>query len=117
MAESGIDAAAVEALIAARKEARARKDWAESDRIRDALTELGVSVKDNKDGTTTWDGIAVRVGTLNPPPLCGGGFASEPPTPGSEPLLDQRLGFRPRGAAADRVAERRQHLGGVGGPR
>ncbi|RVU13808.1 cysteine--tRNA ligase [Methylobacterium oryzihabitans] len=57
VAASGIDAAAVEALIAARKEARARKDWAESDRIRDTLTALGVSVKDNKDGTTTWTAL------------------------------------------------------------
>ncbi|WP_298961011.1 cysteine--tRNA ligase [uncultured Methylobacterium sp.] len=57
VAESGIDAAAVEALIAARKEARSRRDWAESDRIRDALTALGVSVKDNKDGTTTWTAL------------------------------------------------------------
>ncbi|MEH3145056.1 MAG: cysteine--tRNA ligase [Methylobacterium frigidaeris] len=57
VAASGIDAAAVEALIADRKEARARKDWAESDRIRDALTALGVSVKDNKDGTTTWTAL------------------------------------------------------------
>ncbi|KMO30106.1 cysteine--tRNA ligase [Methylobacterium aquaticum] len=54
VAASGVDAAAVEALIVARKEARARKDWAESDRIRGALTALGVTVKDNKDGTTTW---------------------------------------------------------------
>ncbi|TNC16024.1 cysteine--tRNA ligase [Methylobacterium terricola] len=54
VAASGVDAAAVEALIAERKDARARKDWAESDRIRGALTALGVTVKDNKDGTTTW---------------------------------------------------------------
>ncbi len=54
VAASGVDAAAVERLIAERKDARARKDWAESDRIRGALTALGVTVKDNKDGTTTW---------------------------------------------------------------
>ena len=51
---AGIDVARVEALIAERKAARAAKDWAASDRVRDALTALGVSVKDNKDGTTTW---------------------------------------------------------------
>jgi cysteinyl-tRNA synthetase len=45
----------VEALIIARKEARAAKNWAESDRIRDELAALGVVVKDNKDGTTTWE--------------------------------------------------------------
>lgn len=54
VAAAGIDVARVEALIAERKAARAAKDWAASDRVRDALTALGVSVKDNKDGTTTW---------------------------------------------------------------
>ncbi|WP_407518733.1 cysteine--tRNA ligase [Methylobacterium oryzisoli] len=51
---AGVDAAAVEGLIAERKAARARKDWAESDRIRDILAALNVTLKDNKDGTTTW---------------------------------------------------------------
>ena len=54
-ASLGVDAAHVEALIAARKEARAAKNWAESDRIRDELAALNVVVKDNKDGTTTWE--------------------------------------------------------------
>ncbi|MBZ6076488.1 cysteine--tRNA ligase [Microvirga puerhi] len=54
-ASLAIDAGAVEALIAARKEARAAKNWAESDRIRDALAAMNVVVKDNKDGTTTWE--------------------------------------------------------------
>ena len=47
--------ARVEPLIAARKAARAHKNWAESDRIRDELLALGVALKDNKDGTTTWE--------------------------------------------------------------
>jgi cysteinyl-tRNA synthetase len=47
--------ARVEPLIAARKAARADKNWAESDRIRDELLGLGVALKDNKDGTTTWE--------------------------------------------------------------
>ena len=34
---------------------RARKNWAESDRLRDQLAQLGVAIKDNKDGTTTWE--------------------------------------------------------------
>jgi len=51
---AGIDVARVEVLIAERKAARTAKDWAASDRVRDALTAMGVSVKDNKDGTTTW---------------------------------------------------------------
>ncbi|MWV25700.1 cysteine--tRNA ligase [Methylobacterium sp. 2A] len=54
VAASGIDVAAVEALIADRRAARAAKDWAASDRARDALAAMGVAVKDNKDGTTTW---------------------------------------------------------------
>jgi cysteinyl-tRNA synthetase len=35
--------------------ARAEKNWKESDRIRDELDALGVTIKDNKDGTTTWE--------------------------------------------------------------
>ena len=36
--------------------ARARlQNWAESDRIRDELAAMGVALKDNKDGTTTWE--------------------------------------------------------------
>lgn len=44
----------VSALIEARKTARAQKNWADSDRIRDALDEMGVALKDSKDGATTW---------------------------------------------------------------
>ena len=51
---SGLDVAHVEALIAERRTARTAKDWAASDRIRDELAAMGVAVKDNKDGTTTW---------------------------------------------------------------
>jgi len=54
-ASLAVDPAEVERLIAARKEARAAKNWAESDRIRDELAALNVVVKDNKDGTTTWE--------------------------------------------------------------
>ena len=32
-----------------------RKNWAESDRIRDELAAMGIALKDNKDGTTTWE--------------------------------------------------------------
>jgi cysteinyl-tRNA synthetase len=38
------------ALLAARQAARERKDFAESDRIRDALTAAGVVVEDTADG-------------------------------------------------------------------
>src|SRR5438105_7165634 len=39
-------------LLAARDAARARRDWAESDRLRDSLDELGVEVSDTREGTT-----------------------------------------------------------------
>jgi cysteinyl-tRNA synthetase len=51
----GIDAAQVEALIANRLAARAAKNWAESDRIRDELAAMKIVLKDNKDGTTSWE--------------------------------------------------------------
>jgi len=41
---------AVEALLAARAEARANKNWAESDRLRDEITKLGYILKDTKQG-------------------------------------------------------------------
>jgi cysteinyl-tRNA synthetase len=51
---SGIDAGKVEGLISARTAARARKDFKESDRIRDELAAMGVAIKDSKEGTT-WE--------------------------------------------------------------
>ena len=45
----------VETMISSRLAARAAKDWKESDRIRDELAALGVTIKDNKDGTTSWE--------------------------------------------------------------
>ena len=46
----------VEALIAARIQARTDKDWAAADRIRDEIAELGVMIKDGAEGTT-WSRI------------------------------------------------------------
>lgn len=40
----------IERLVAARTAARAAKDWAEADRLRGRLTELGVTVTDTADG-------------------------------------------------------------------
>jgi cysteinyl-tRNA synthetase len=37
-------------LLDMRQEAKARKEWGVSDRIRDRLSELGITVKDRKDG-------------------------------------------------------------------
>jgi cysteinyl-tRNA synthetase len=51
---SGVDATEIEGLISERTAARARKDFRESDRIRDELAAMGVVIKDSKDGTT-WE--------------------------------------------------------------
>jgi cysteinyl-tRNA synthetase len=47
--------AEIEDFVARRAKARAAKDFAESDRIRDELAAMGIALKDNKDGTTTWE--------------------------------------------------------------
>jgi cysteinyl-tRNA synthetase len=52
---AGINPAQIDTLIASRTAARRAKNWAESDRLRDQLAELGVAIKDNKDGTTSWE--------------------------------------------------------------
>ncbi|ATS00226.1 cysteine--tRNA ligase [Porphyromonas gingivalis] len=41
---------AMDLLLSIRAEAKARKDWATSDKIRDELTALGFTIKDTKDG-------------------------------------------------------------------
>ena len=41
-------------LIDIRKEAKANKDFVTSDKIRNQLTEMGIMLKDEKDGTTSW---------------------------------------------------------------
>ena len=41
---------AVDLLLEIRKEAKAKKDWATSDLIRDRIAEIGFDVKDTKDG-------------------------------------------------------------------
>jgi len=51
---SGVDAKQIDGLILARTAARARKDFKESDRIRDELAAMGVIIKDSKEGTT-WE--------------------------------------------------------------
>jgi cysteinyl-tRNA synthetase len=51
---SGVDPDRVNALIADRTAARARKDFIESDRIRDELAAMGIAIKDSKEGTT-WE--------------------------------------------------------------
>ncbi len=55
-----VDSAKVEALVSARLAARKRKDFKESDRLRDELAAMGVQLKDAKDPktgdiVTTWE--------------------------------------------------------------
>jgi cysteinyl-tRNA synthetase len=53
--QNEVERAKIDFLIAARLEARKAKNWAESDRIRDELAAMGIAIKDNKDGTTSWE--------------------------------------------------------------
>ena len=50
---SSLDAE-VEALIEARKAAKAARDWAEADRIRDRIQAMGIVLEDRKDGSVAW---------------------------------------------------------------
>ena len=50
--EGGSDDAAIDALIEERKAARADKNFARSDEIRDKLAEQGIILEDSADGTT-----------------------------------------------------------------
>ena len=52
--EVDVDEAEIERLIAERNAARAAKNWAEADRIRDALAARGIILKDGPEGTT-WE--------------------------------------------------------------
>ena len=49
---SGIDTAHIEAQIAARAQAKADKNWAEADRIRQELLAQGIVLKDSAQGTS-----------------------------------------------------------------
>jgi len=60
LAEQRVDREHVEEMIAARKEARKAKNFAEADRIRDELSAMGIQLKDSRDPetgeiTTTWE--------------------------------------------------------------
>jgi cysteinyl-tRNA synthetase len=44
----------MELLIEIRKEAKTKKDFATSDKIRNQLATLGINVKDEKDGGVSW---------------------------------------------------------------
>ncbi len=49
-----------QALLDARAAARAARQWAESDRLRDALAERGIAVEDTRDGQRWRRGVATR---------------------------------------------------------
>ena len=42
-------------IIKARNEARAAKNWAAADKIRDGLAKINIVLKDTKDGVTNWE--------------------------------------------------------------
>ena len=44
----------MDVLIALRKEARANKNWALSDKIRNQLADIGIQLKDEKEGGMSW---------------------------------------------------------------
>jgi cysteinyl-tRNA synthetase len=58
-AKAALSDDAVEQMLSDRTAARARKDFAESDRIRDELAAMGIAIKDGKDAegkpVTTWE--------------------------------------------------------------
>ncbi|MDH3870634.1 MAG: cysteine--tRNA ligase, partial [Gammaproteobacteria bacterium] len=51
-ADAGLSDAAIDELIARRLQARADKNWAEADRIRDELDALGILLEDGATGTS-----------------------------------------------------------------
>ena len=51
VSNGALDVAQIEQLIQDRLDARTSKDWAEADRIRDHLKEMGVIIEDRPDGT------------------------------------------------------------------
>jgi cysteinyl-tRNA synthetase len=53
--QSKMAAREIESLVSSRLAARDAKNWKESDRIRDELDAIGIAIKDNKDGTTSWE--------------------------------------------------------------
>jgi cysteinyl-tRNA synthetase len=52
IAGPSIDAELIQLFIKLRAEARSRKDFATSDRIRDGLDQIGIALEDGKDGTS-----------------------------------------------------------------
>jgi cysteinyl-tRNA synthetase len=53
-AAGGLGDAEIDALIAARADAKKARNWPESDRIRNELAAAGVILEDKPGGVTTW---------------------------------------------------------------
>jgi cysteinyl-tRNA synthetase len=50
--DAGLTSPLLDLLVKLRGDAKANKDWSTADAIRDALTALGVTIKDSKEGST-----------------------------------------------------------------
>jgi cysteinyl-tRNA synthetase len=55
LSDAQIDPEEIDVIVAERSAARAARNWPESDRLRDELAALGIAIRDNKDGTTSWE--------------------------------------------------------------
>ena len=53
--DNGLLQSVMQLLIEIRKESKDKKDFATSDKIRNQLTQLGIALKDEKDGSMTWN--------------------------------------------------------------
>jgi len=51
-ASAGLETELIQLLLDLRAEARARKDWGDSDAIRDRLAEIGILLEDRPEGTS-----------------------------------------------------------------
>jgi cysteinyl-tRNA synthetase len=49
--DQGLTEQLMQLMLALREEARANKDFATADRIRDGLLEVGITIEDRADGT------------------------------------------------------------------
>jgi cysteinyl-tRNA synthetase len=49
--KTNIDTSEIEKMVAEREKARAEKNWALADQIRDRLNDMGVVLEDRPDGT------------------------------------------------------------------
>ncbi|MDT3427766.1 cysteinyl-tRNA synthetase [Paenibacillus forsythiae] len=53
-ADKGVQASSIEALVLKRAELRKNKSWAEADAVKNELSQMGVTLFDNRDGSTTY---------------------------------------------------------------